>query len=86
MEIKNFSNYLIYPDGKLYNKKKKIFHKPSRNSYTILNDQKKRFGLSIRFLLEDYYPDMYPKTHNRKGEGKKKRFIFQNPRNQENKK
>ena len=80
MEIKNFSNYLIYSDGRLYNKKKKIFHKPNRNNYTIINDQKKRIGVATRFLLEDYYPDLYPKTHNRKGEGKKKEIYIPKPK------
>ena len=46
MEVKGFSNYLIYPQGKLFNKKTNRFIKGSLNSegYLVVDlyDNKKR--------------------------------------------
>jgi len=59
MEVKGFSNYLIYPQGKLFNKKTNRFIKGSLNSEGYLTvdfyDNKKRINKKIHRLLAEHF-------------------------------
>ncbi len=59
MEVVDYPNYLIYPDGKVYNQKYKRYLKPSMNNSGYLyvnlwkNSKDKKF--SIHRLIAIYY-------------------------------
>ena len=59
MEIDNYSNYLIYSDGRVYSKKRNIFLKPNINSrgylQVLLYNNKKSKTFSIHRLIAEYY-------------------------------
>jgi len=59
MEINNYPNYLIYEDGRVYNKKRKIFMTPIYNSTGYLRvdlwNKGKRKTLKIHRLVAEHY-------------------------------
>ena len=64
MEIEGFSNYLIYEDGRVYSKKRKIFMKPFLDTSGYYNlelrsskSNVKRKHFSIHRLIALYYID-----------------------------
>jgi len=61
MEIKDYPNYLIYDDGKVWSKKRKIFLKESINNgyktvYLSKNDKRKKFRVH-RLVAFHYIPN-----------------------------
>ena len=62
MEIVGFPNYLIYPDGRVFGKKRKRFLKPQRYAmgYDIVNlykDNKGKTHTIHRLIAEHYIPN-----------------------------
>jgi len=62
MEINNYPNYLIYDDGRVYNKKFKRFLKPYNNTREYLqlrlcHQGKKKHFLIHRLIAEYYIPN-----------------------------
>ena len=62
MEVKGYPNYLIYPDGRVWSKKRKLFLKPddNRDGYLILNlckDGIKKTHKIHRLVAEHYIPN-----------------------------
>ena len=69
MEIQNYSNYLIYPDGRVQNKKTKRILKPrlSKKGYLVINISKNNIKkhFSIHRLVAQHYitnPDNLPQV------------------------
>ena len=75
--LKNYSNYILYPDGQIYSIKNKKFLKPIKknNGYFIVNlynDYKRRKSLLIHRLIAIAFlenPNNYPEV-NHKDENK----------------
>ena len=62
MEIKGYSNYLIYPDGRVYNHKYNRFMKPQTNIHgykhvDLSKDGKKKTLKIHRLVAEHYIPN-----------------------------
>jgi hypothetical protein len=61
MEIEGYSNYLIYEDGKVQNKKTKRFLKPSSTRgylhYTLCKDGKRKIFTSHRLIAIHFIPN-----------------------------
>ena len=64
MEIKNFSNYLIYEDGRVFSKKRNMFlkHMKNHSGYYFIDLPKKKGQLIHRLVAEHYIsnPDNKP--------------------------
>ena len=62
MEIQGYPNYLIYPDGRVYNIKRKIFMKHANNGNNYLfiylsNKGKKKHFYIHRLVAIHYIPN-----------------------------
>jgi hypothetical protein len=62
MEVRGYPNYLIYPDGRVYNKKYKRFLKPSDNGQGYLKvdlckDGERKTHSIHRLVAEQYIPN-----------------------------
>jgi len=57
MEIPNFNNYIIYPDGRIYNKKLKLKTRINKKGYTeiVLSKKCKSYNLLVHRLLAKIY-------------------------------
>ena len=60
MEIQNCEGYLIYPDGGVYSKKRKIFLKPGKQTkgylrISLRNDNKQQKNYLIHRLIAEHY-------------------------------
>ncbi len=67
MEIKGYPNYRIYPDGKVWSNKRKIFlkHGKDRDGYMIfilMNNGKRKTCKSHRLVAEHYISNPEGKT------------------------
>jgi hypothetical protein len=68
MEVKDYPNYLIYPDGRVFSKKRKIFLKHLKNNGGYLfirlrNNEKKTINKTIHRLVAIHY---IPNPENKK--------------------
>ena len=65
MEVIGYPNYLIYPDGRVYSKKTKIFMKPYINNMgyklvRLCEEGKTKVFLIHRLVAIKYIPNDYP--------------------------
>ena len=60
MEVQGFPKYLIYPDGRVWSKKRKIFLKPGKQTkgylrISLRNDNKQQKNYLIHRLIAEHY-------------------------------
>ena len=72
MEIEGYPNYLIYPDGRVFSKKRNKFMKPfkAKNGYLRAQLGNKQTPISIHRLVALNYipnPDNLPIVHHKNG-------------------
>lgn len=68
MELPDYLGYLIYEDGKIWSKKRKIYLKANQDGYNQVNLNGKRYFVH-RLVALAYVPNMYNKSqvHHKNG-------------------
>lgn len=65
VKLYDYDNYFLFPDGRVYNSKRKAFLKPTGNielPYVTLCKNKQKRNCYISRLLKDHYPEKYLHT------------------------